>query len=259
MRIFLKSSPNHFTGREGWKPDMICFHQTGGTSAAVAMQYYRNPAAQCCPNWVIDVNGDIYQLVDPDNGAWANGTATKTSDPKYYGYSLSKLVRERKTNANYYTYSIEFVHCQRGNITEQQVAAAVDLIKKVIIPHMRKNGVTPIIDREHLVGHSDITPRTRDPEKANCPGKLFPYDEIIARVLGKAPAHPAEKPSTVAVGDKVTIRDTATTYAGVSTKIPAGFKGSKQVYTVSKVLGDKALLKELYSWVWIRDLEVNHI
>ena len=252
MRIILKSSPNHFNGRSGWKADMICFHQTGGTSSTGAIQYYRNPAAQCSPNWVIDVNGDIYQLVDPDNGAWANGTSTKTSDPKYYGYSLSKLVRERKTNANYYTYSIEFVHCQWGNINEQQVTAAVDLIKKVIIPHMKKNGVDPVIDREHFVGHSDITPKTRDPEKANCPGKQFPYDEIIARVLGKKSA---VKPAEFVVGDKVTIKESATTYAGVSTKIPANFKGSKQVYTVSKVLGEKALLKELYSWVWVKDLE----
>lgn len=258
MRIILRNSPNHYKGRSGWKADMICFHQTGGTEAAGAIRYYMNPVGQCAPNYVIDKNGDIYQLVDPGDAAWANGTATKTSDKKYYGYSLSKLVRERKTNANYYTYSIEFVHCQWGNITDQQVSAAVDLIKKVIIPHMKKNGVVPVIDREHLVGHSDITPKTRDPEKANCPGKQFPYDEIISRVLGKEPvqpaAQPAVKPVAVSVGDKVTIRETATTYTGVSTKIPANFKGSKQVYTISKVLGDKALLKELYSWVWIKDV-----
>ena len=183
------------------------------------------------------------------------GLQKKTSDKKYYGYSLLKIVRERKTNANYYTYSIEFVHCQWGNINEAQVAAAVNLINKVIIPHMRKNGVTPVIDREHLVGHSDITPKTRDPERYNCPGKQFPYDEIISRVLGKAPLKTAEPAAVFAVGDKVMIRDSATTYAGVYTKIPAGLKGSKQVYTVSKVLGDRALPKELYSWVWVRDLE----
>lgn len=255
VRIFLKASPNHYDGRKGWKPDMICFHQTGGTSAAVAIQYYRNPASQCSPNYVIDTNGDIYQLVDLCNAAWANGTATKTSDKKYYGYSLSKIVRERKTNANYYTYSIEFVHCQWGNINEQQVAAAVNLINKVIIPHMRKNGVTPVIDREHLVGHSDITPKTRDPERYNCPGKQFPYDEIISRVLGKAPLKTAEPAAVFAVGDKVTIKDSATTYAGVSTKIPAGFKGSSKTYTVSRVMSDRVLLKELYSWVWVKDVE----
>lgn len=184
MKLIKKNSPNHYNGRAGWKADMICFHQTGGTSAAKAISYYMNPNAQCSPNYVIDTNGDIYQLVAPDNAAWANGTATKTSDKKYYGFSLSELVKARKTNANYYTYSIEFVHCQWGNINEQQKAAAVELIKTVIIPHMKAHGVTPVIDRAHLVGHSHITPKTRDPERFNCPGKQFPYDEIISRVNG---------------------------------------------------------------------------
>lgn len=58
-----------------------------------------------------------------------------------------------------------------------------------------------------------------------------------------------------AVGDKVTIRESADTYAGVTTKIPAVFKGKKHVYTIMKVSGEKVLLKELYSWVWIRDIE----
>ena len=251
LRLIKKNSPNHYNGRAGWKADMICFHQTGGTSVADALKWYMNPNAQCSPNYVIDTNGDVYQLVDPDHAAWANGTATKANDKKFYGCSLSKIVRDRATNANYYTYSIEFVHCQWGNINEAQVAAAVELIKTVIVPHMRKKGVTPKIDREHLVGHSDITPKTRDPEKFNCPGKRFPYDEIISRVLGKAP----EKAVSFVVGEKVTIKDTADTYAGVTKKIPAGLKGPAHVYTVSRVNEEKVLLKELYSWVWIKDLE----
>lgn len=255
MRIFLKDSPNHYDGRAGWKADMICFHQTGNNSIHTSLNWYLNKSSQCSPNYVIDMNGDIYQLVEPGNAAWANGTAVNAKDPKYYSRSLSRIVRSRATNANYYTYSIEFVHCARGEITEQQITAVVDLIKKVIIPHMTKSGVTPIIDREHLVGHSDITPKTRDPEKYNCPGKLFPYDEIISRVLGKAPAKPAEvKPEEYRVGDKVTIRDTAATYAGVDKRIPAAYKGDKHIYTVSRVLTGKVLLKELYSWVWSKDV-----
>ena len=194
LKITKKNSPNHYNGRAGYKADMICFHQTGNNSATKSISWYMNPNAQCSPHFVIDVNGDIYQLIDLVNGAWANGTSTKPADNKYYGYSLSKIVRERKTNANFYTYSIEFVHCQWGNISEGQKTAAVALIGEVIIPDMLSHGVKPIIDREHLVGHSDISPKTRDPEKFNCPGKKFPYDEIISRVNGK-PVAPA-KPTT---------------------------------------------------------------
>lgn len=196
MKIIVHNSPNHFAGRCGIKADIISCHQTGGNKLTPALNWYMNSASQCCPNYLIDVDGTIHQMVDPDNGAWANGTSSNPSDKKYYGYSLSKIVRDRKVNANYYTYSIEFVHCQWGNITEAQISAAVELIKNVLIPHMKKNGVTPVIDREHIIGHSDITPKIRDPDRYNCPGKQFPYDEIINRVLGKKPATIMSKLST---------------------------------------------------------------
>ena len=183
------SSPNHFNGRKDsngkvWKADIIVFHQTGGNELAPAMRWYLNPNAQCSPNWLIDTDGTIYQLVDPDNAAWCNGTSLNAGDNKYYGYALSSIVRSRKANANLYSLSAEFVHCQWGNITEAQKTAAVELIQNIIIPYMKKNGVTPVIDRTHVIGHSEVTPKTRDPEKLNCPGKQFPFDEIIQRVNG---------------------------------------------------------------------------
>lgn len=178
------NSPNHYNGRNGWKADIIVFHQTGGNELAPAMRWYLNPNAQCSPNWLIDTDGTIYQLVDPDNAAWCNGTSLNAGDNKYYGYALSGIVRSRKANCNFYSYSAEFVHCQWGNITEAQKTAAVELIKDVIIPHMKKNGVNPVIDHTHVIGHSEVTPKTRDPEKMNCPGKQFPFDEIIQRVNG---------------------------------------------------------------------------
>lgn len=187
--IVSNNSPNHFNGRKDsngkvWKADIIVFHQTGGNELAPAMRWYLNPNAQCSPNWLIDIDGTIYQLVDPDNAAWCNGTSLNAGDNKYYGYALSSIVRSRKANANLYSLSAEFVHCQWGNITEAQKTAAVELIKNVIIPYMKKNGVTPVIDRTHVIGHSEVTPKTRDPEKLNCPGKQFPFDEIIQRVNG---------------------------------------------------------------------------
>lgn len=248
MNIIKKNSPNHYAGRYGWKPDVIVFHQTGGTAADPALRWYTNPDSSCCPHFVIDTNGDVYQLVDLDNAAWANGTNTKPGDRLYYGFALSETVRARKTNANYYTYSIEFVHCRWGDINEKQVAAAVELIKTAIIPHMKKCGVTPKIDREHLIGHSDVTPKTRDPEKFNCPGKVFPYDEIISRVNGAAsPSEPG-----IAVGDKVTLLPTADTYAGSTLAIPARFK--VKTFTVDKVMPGKVRLKELFSWVQKEDV-----
>ncbi|MDE7233593.1 MAG: hypothetical protein K2N29_00865 [Ruminiclostridium sp.] len=75
----------------------------------------------------------------------------------------------------------------------------------------------------------------------------------------KTAEKPQEKPATVSlkVGDKVTIRDAATNYAGASknVKIPARYKGGSNTYTISKVSGEMSLLKELYSWAWNKDLD----
>lgn len=63
-----------------------------------------------------------------------------------------------------------------------------------------------------------------------------------------------DAPAKFAVGDKVIIKETATTYAGVATKIPETVKGAKHVYTIMQLGKDKALLKEIYSWVYEKDL-----
>ena len=56
-------------------------------------------------------------------------------------------------------------------------------------------------------------------------------------------------------GDTVYIDSSATTYAGVNTKIPDAFKGNKKPYTVCRVKDDRVLLTELYSWVFKKDLK----
>lgn len=179
MRDINKNSPNHYNGRFGWKADMLVCHQTGGTSVEAALKWYLNPGAQCSPHDVIDTNGDIYHLIDYDNASMCNGTKTVAGDHLYYKCATNSIVKSRKTNANYYTYSIEFVHCAKGDINEAQVQAAIWLLKNRIIPHAKSKGINFKVDRQHIIGHCEINPTTR----SFCPGKNFPYDRIIAGVL----------------------------------------------------------------------------
>lgn len=249
MKLIQKNSPNHFEGRKDssgrvWKADVIVFHQTGGSELSPALNWYMNPGAQVSPNWLVDKDGTIYQLVDPENAAWCNGTTTNPNDNKYYGYALSEIVKSRKTNANLYTYSAEFVHSGSGNITEAQKAAAVELIQEIIMPNMKVHGITPQIDRKHVIGHSEVTPKTRDPEKYNCPGKNFPFDEIISRVLGEDEVDP-----------DTTHEDVQLIYMAVSTAaVRAGMSKSAKIYgRVTK--GDYYPIDRKYSVngeVWLR-------
>ena len=61
-----------------------------------------------------------------------------------------------------------------------------------------------------------------------------------------------EKPSgPIDVGSKVEIKQTAKKYS-TGENIPAKYKGKE--YTVQQVRGNRALIKELYSWVDLKDL-----
>lgn len=182
MKEIQKNSPNHYKGRFGWKSDILVCHQTGGTSVEAALNYYLNAAGQCSPNDVIDINGDIYHLVSYDDAAYCNGTQTTDPNKKlYYKNATSKLVKSRKANANFFTYSVEFVHCAKGDITEAQIQAVIWLLKNRIIPHAKSKGVDFKVDRDHIIGHCEIDPAGR----SFCPGKNFPYDRIIKGVLAE--------------------------------------------------------------------------
>lgn len=57
---------------------------------------------------------------------------------------------------------------------------------------------------------------------------------------------------SIQIGDTVKVNTTATKYATVDKAIPDYVKGS--AYTVSKVDSDKVLLKEITSWVYVKDV-----
>lgn len=63
-----------------------------------------------------------------------------------------------------------------------------------------------------------------------------------------------ESEAAVKVGDKVKIKSSAVCYSGGKIKIPAYCKGKP--FTVQKVCGKKVLLKEIFSWVNMEDIEI---
>ena len=165
-------SPNYMS-REGWKPDMIVLHVCEGTFEG-SKSWLCNPASGASAHFVSGINGELEQLVDLDKAAWCNGTSIKPEFSSYYGNSTLQAVRNRKTNANYYTISIENEGYSYkglyGDLTEKQYATVLKLCKELITKYPAIK-----IDREHIVGHYQITPIS----KPNCPGKNFPFDRLI--------------------------------------------------------------------------------
>lgn len=73
----------------------------------------------------------------------------------------------------------------------------------------------------------------------------------INRSLGITPTKPKPTPKPLKKGDKVKIANSATHYA-TGQKIPAVYKN--KWYTIMQVSSNQMLIKELYSWVYVKDL-----
>ena len=184
-KIIKKESPNKMS-RHGWKPDIIASHITqGGYSGAVS--WLMNPSSGASAHFVISKTGIITQLVDIRDAAWVNGTRLKKdgSGPGWYGDAKLQLVRDRKTNANFYSIGIEHEGIfseQHGKLTEAQLAATIWLHKYIIKEVKKIYGHDIPIDRDHIVGHYQIDPI----RKPNCPGVAFQWDELIRELKGES-------------------------------------------------------------------------
>ena len=172
------NSPNHYNGRNGWKADIIVNHITVGSFTS-AINTFMNKGCEVSSHFIISKTGEVAQMVDLQNGAWGNGT-TINNDKRDYRKSASRLVRERKTNANYFTYSIEHENAGGGVLTEAQLKASIEVHKFIISEAKRLYGIDIPIDSDHIIGHCDVNPIN----KPNCPGANFPFSKILTALKG---------------------------------------------------------------------------
>lgn len=190
MQINQRVSPNKEMGRAGWKPDMIVCHITEGSYVG-AVQWLCNPVAQSSAHFVVAQDGRVTQLVAIKDTAWCNGTGIISTVNNYYGNSTLALVKSRKTNANKYTISIEHEGVWKethGKLTEKQLATTIELVAYIRNEVKQIYGVVIPLDREHLVGHYQITPIN----KPNCPGAEFQFATIISTLKAKEVVKPVE-------------------------------------------------------------------
>lgn len=165
-------SPNCYHGRNQWIPDMIVCHITSDYNKALNMFY--NKDSNVSSHFVIAKDGTSKQVISLKDSAWANGTSLNEHSDVYYKLATNSLVKERKENANYYTFSIEH-ESYDGHLTDAQRKESIRLMKKIIDFIQDEYHIDFNIDRNHIVGHNEVNPIP----KPNCPGKNFPFDQII--------------------------------------------------------------------------------
>lgn len=176
MEIKQYQSPNKMS-RNGWKPDLIVFHISEGYFES-GIGWLCNPKSQASAHFFVSKQGEIAQMVDIREAAFVNGTSIKEADNRHYSHASSYFVRDRRTNANYYTIGIEhegFYKDTHGELTDEQLKATIWLTGYIKEQIRQIYGTDIKLDREHILGHCEVNPIT----KPHCPGEDFPFNEIV--------------------------------------------------------------------------------
>ena len=174
--IINEPSP-HLYSRQGQFPDMICCHQTGDTMERTRF-WFKDPDSGIAAHFGIAKDGTIYRFLPVMAAGCICKTTYKSEDryhSNYYSKSSNTLVRNRRTNADFYTVSVIFENERTCQLTQEQYNSGIELFRYLICLCRKEYGVEFPIDREHIIGHYEVSPV----EKANCPGLDFPFSRFI--------------------------------------------------------------------------------
>jgi N-acetylmuramoyl-L-alanine amidase len=158
--------------RGGVRPEAVVLHIAEGTLAGMDA-WFNNPAAGVSVHFGVGKDGRVHQYVSVDDTAFGNGVVEQGN--------TARLIRENAgINPNAWTCSIEHEGFTGETLTPEQWEASTRLTAWLFSAHLLAGGATGVaVDRDHILRHADISPRTR----SRCPGWPEPYHEgYIARV-----------------------------------------------------------------------------
>jgi N-acetylmuramoyl-L-alanine amidase len=139
IKQFIRS-PNCSSRNVGTKIDKIVLHCTEGSLASALAEFQRTDSRKVSAHYVIDRNGDIYQMVNDADCA------------------------NHCMGANAGSIGIEHVGSETDALAAPQAAASAALIRWLLQEHQ--------IPRTNIFGH-DFTPGYSRPGGTSCPDKLF--------------------------------------------------------------------------------------
>ena len=159
--ILTHRSPN-FDARKDGIIDMLVLHYTDMQSGAEAIAHLCSEASRVSAHYVVEEDGEIYQLVDEDQRAWHAG------ESYWRGHS----------NINGRSIGIEIVNPGHSHgyraFAELQMQSVIELCHGIIARH-------PIPAR-NVIGHSDAAfLRKMDP------GELFDWPRLARAAVGIFP------------------------------------------------------------------------
>lgn len=142
-----RPSPNHNT--RTCPIDMIVLHYTGNGTLEQVLNKLADPASKVSAHYVVDKDGTVYEMVNPDRRAWHAGVSNW----------------QGKRDINSRSIGIEIINNGRDPYPLRQLDIVAALCRHFIEKHD--------IPLYNVVGHSDIAPGRKDD-----PGPLFLWNRL---------------------------------------------------------------------------------
>lgn len=158
-RAIVIPSPNFGERRGVFVPDMLILHYTAMETAKAACDWLCAEEAQVSAHYLVDVNGEVTQLVSEKDRAWHAGQSSWHGDADINSRSIGIEIANQGHEAGCPVYP------------EAQMQSVVELSQSII---GRYN-----IEPKRVLAHSDIAPlRKRDP------GEWFSWKMLAGEGVG---------------------------------------------------------------------------
>ncbi|WP_421783645.1 N-acetylmuramoyl-L-alanine amidase [Kiloniella litopenaei] len=155
-------SPNYGPRPQNGEIDMLLMHYTGMQTGQEALERLCAPEAQVSAHYLVEEDGEVFQLVSEENRAWHAGLA-------YW---------KGVTDINSCSIGIEIVNPGHEwgyrYFPTAQMDSVIKLSKRIIEQH--------VIPPHRVLAHSDVAP-----ERKEDPGELFDWQFLAQHGVGLWP------------------------------------------------------------------------
>jgi N-acetylmuramoyl-L-alanine amidase len=158
LSAIIRPSPNH-GDRKGRVPDAIILHYTGIATGAAALDHLCTEASQVSAHYLVDEQGELFQLVPESRRAWHAGIGVWAGDRDMNTVSIGIEI------AN---------HGHAGSLPPYPPAQI-----ETVIALCQDISARWTISPARILAHSDLAP-----DRKNDPGEHFPWGQLAKYGVG---------------------------------------------------------------------------
>jgi murein DD-endopeptidase MepM/ murein hydrolase activator NlpD len=182
MKFTYLETPNTMS-RQGRPIRAIVYHIADSMNLQGTLDWLRTRGSNASSHWVIDRNGDAYQLAGSSVATFTNGALL---NPRQDIPWLRNM--PAGDNANWYTIAIEHIGTPETGITKEQFETSAKITRYYLHQYPTINR-----DRSGMTRHADFACSKNPPGKPDltgnvdrcyCPGDKFPMRDMIVEVGG---------------------------------------------------------------------------